>query len=66
MKDFSAFLDMGRYMNWSLKIGFWKYLSEDLSYQFFPSQSTESLISALLPALLSGGVENQQLQQHVI
>ena len=30
------------------------------------SQSTESLISALHPELLSGGVENQQLQQHVI
>ena len=29
------------------------------------SQSTKHLISALHPELLSGGVENQQLQQHM-
>ena len=36
MKDFSAFLDIRRYKNWVCKIGSWKNLSEDLSYQFFP------------------------------
>ena len=30
------------------------------------SLGTECLISALRPELLSGGVENQQLQQHMI
>ena len=36
MKDFSAFLDLGKYKNWAHinKIGSWKYLSEDLSCQF--------------------------------
>ena len=42
----------------------WKYVSKDLSCQF--SQSTERLISALQPELLSGGAEGQQLQKHLI
>ena len=29
------------------------------------SQNTEGLISALHPELLSGGIESQQLQQHL-
>ena len=35
MKDFSACLDMRIYKNWAHKIFSWKYLSEDLSCQFY-------------------------------
>ena len=34
MKDFSAFLDMGRNKSWAHKISSWKHLSEDLPCQF--------------------------------
>lgn len=76
MKDFTAFLDIGRYKIGLIRIGSWKYLSEDLSYQSPPlprpkpaqfSSVTQSvLISALHTELLSKSVESQQLQQHVI
>lgn len=58
MKDFSACLDMQIIKSSSLK-----YLSEDLSCQFYP-QSALCLISALHPDLFSEDVENQQLHQH--
>ena len=55
---------MRRYKNWAHKISSQKYLTNDLSCQCF--LSTGWLISALHPELLSGDVENQQLQQHMI
>ena len=64
IKDFSAFLDMRRYKNWAHKISSWKYLSEDLFCQFFPEHRVPHFCSP--PELLSGGVESQQLQQHMI
>ena len=64
MKDISAFLDMGRYYNWAHKISTCKYLSEELSCQFFPVEKLEYLI-ALHPELLSGVVEGHQLQQYM-
>ena len=51
------FLDMRRYKNLAHKIGSWKYLSEDLSCQFF--LNIEYFISALHLELLTGGVESQ-------
>ena len=66
-EGFLCFLDVRRYKNWAYNTSFWKYLSEDL-YSHFPNLplSTEYLISTLHPELLSGGVENQQLEQHMI
>ena len=47
MKNFSAFLDMRRCKSWAHRISSWKYLSEDLSWQFFPEQSASFLLSTL-------------------
>ena len=70
MKDFSAFLDMERYENWAHKIGCWKYLTIWRPALLVPPapapSSTECLIPGLHHELLSGGVKNQQLQQHRI
>ena len=62
MKDV---LDMKQSKNWAHKTGSSKYLT---IYRFVLQfcQSTENLISVLHPELLSGGVENQQLQRHMI
>ena len=54
MKDFSAFPHRRRYKNWAHKTCSASPLS------------TEFLIFSLHPEHLSGGVENQQLQQHMI
>ena len=62
VKDFSAFIDTRRYKTWAHKIGSWKYL-KICSASF--SLGIECLIFALLSELLSGGVEIQQLQQHM-
>jgi len=63
MKDFGAFQDIRRNKNWLIKSApkMSNYL-KTCSANF--SQSTESLLSALHPELLSGDVENQQ--QHMI
>ena len=55
-----VFLDVRKYKNQSHNISSWNYLSEDLSWQFFPS--AEWLTSDLYPKLLSGHAEGQQLQ----
>ena len=62
MKDFSAFLDTRIGLIKLVSENIW--VSEDLSCQF--SQSTEYLICSFHPKLLSGSVEGQQLQQHMI
>ena len=66
MKDFSVFLDMRRYKNWARKNQLPKisYYLKVCPVSF--SQSTECLISAVHPELLSGDVESQQLQQYII
>ena len=66
MKDFSVFLDVRRYKNWARKNQLPKisYCLKVCPVSF--SQSTECLISAVHPELLSGGVESQQVQQHII
>ena len=64
MKDFSAFLDMRRCTNWAHKIDPLNIYLKTCSASFSPS--TECLIPVLYLELLSGGVEGQQLQQHVI
>ena len=61
-KDFSVFFfffNMRRDKNWAHKINLQKYLIVWRPASF--SQSTECLISALHPELLSVGMENQQL-----
>ena len=68
-EGFLCFLDVRRYKNWAYNTSFWKYLSENTYlYSHFSNLplSTEYLVSALHPELLSGGVENQQLEQHMI
>ena len=63
MKDFSAFLDMGKYKNWAHKIDSWKYIIIWRPPSF--AMSTEGLISALHPELLAEGIEGQHLQLHM-
>ena len=65
MKDFSAFIDMRRYKTWAHKIGSWKYITIWRPVLPVFPLGTECLIFVLLSELLSGGVEIQQLQQHV-
>ena len=52
MKDFSAFLDMGRYKNWAHKIGSWEHLIIWRVALPVSPLSTECLISALHSELL--------------
>ena len=59
MKDFGTFLALRRCKNWAQKIFSGKYLCEG-PFCHLP-QSTECLIPALHPELLSWGVEGQQL-----
>ena len=67
MKDFSAFLVMGRYKTWALKIKLSDYLRVCFPAPCpsrpppTPAQSTSCLLH---PELLSAGIEDQQLQQH--
>ena len=72
MKDFSVFLDMGRYKNWAHKNQLLK-LSNSLKScpaSFSPTHRALFLRSTSTSAvhldLISGSVENQQLQQHMI
>ena len=57
MKDFGAFRIWRETRIGLLKSAPEKYLTEDVSCQFLPPPSTEYLISALHPELLSGSVE---------
>ena len=70
MKEFSAFLDMRRYKNWAHKISSLEYLNYLKTCLASFSLSMACLISAVLRLLLfevlSGSVEDKQLQQHLI
>ena len=61
---FQWFLDLGIYKNWAHKIAPKNIYLKTCSASFV--QSTDHLISAVYPELLSGGVESQQLQQFMI
>ena len=61
------FLGMGRYKNWAHKIGLWKYWTIWRPVPpVFLSEHRVSRFCSTHSELLSGVIEGQQLQQHII